>query len=230
MAWTLIRFLGLCAWAAMGLGGALAHFSVIPPRVGFLMTLIAGVISLVAVCAIAYQLLLRRTFEADWTAYAATIPIIIIAIALLPAFRYPVINDVSTDVEDVPQFVHAPTLPETKGLAFAFPGENKEVILKNYPNARSLLLKMSASDAFTKTVDVLKKLPGVAITHQDQQTLVVEATATTRLFRFVDDVVVRLRKETDGVRVDVRSKSRVGKSDLGANAKRIETILALVTR
>jgi uncharacterized protein (DUF1499 family) len=54
-----------------------------------------------------------------------------------------------------------------------------------------------------------------------------EAIATTRWLRFKDDVVVRLRDRPEGgTRVDVRSKSRIGRSDLGTNARRIRTYLA----
>ena len=49
------------------------------------------------------------------------------------------------------------------------------------------------------------------------------ATATSLVFGFKDDVVVRVAKGTDGTRVDVRSKSRVGRNDFGMNAKRIRT-------
>jgi uncharacterized protein (DUF1499 family) len=54
----------------------------------------------------------------------------------------------------------------------------------------------------------------------------IEATATTPWFGFKDDVVVRVRPDGSGSRIDVRSVSRVGKSDVGANAKRIRTYLA----
>jgi uncharacterized protein (DUF1499 family) len=53
-----------------------------------------------------------------------------------------------------------------------------------------------------------------------------EATATTRWFGFKDDVVVRIRPDATGSRVDVRSVSRVGKSDVGTNAARVRTFLA----
>ena len=53
-----------------------------------------------------------------------------------------------------------------------------------------------------------------------------EATHTTRWFGFKDDVIVRIRPEGTGSRVDVRSVSRVGLSDLGANAERIRGFLA----
>lgn len=52
-----------------------------------------------------------------------------------------------------------------------------------------------------------------------------EATGTSLLFGFKDDVVVRVTGTAEGAQVDVRSKSRVGLSDLGANARRIRTFL-----
>jgi uncharacterized protein (DUF1499 family) len=53
----------------------------------------------------------------------------------------------------------------------------------------------------------------------------IEATATSAWFGFKDDVVVRITPEGDGSRVDVRSVSRVGKGDVGANAARIRDYL-----
>ena len=54
----------------------------------------------------------------------------------------------------------------------------------------------------------------------------VEATDRTRWFGFRDDVVVRVTPDAGGSRVDVRSLSRVGGSDVGTNARRIRTFLA----
>jgi uncharacterized protein (DUF1499 family) len=54
----------------------------------------------------------------------------------------------------------------------------------------------------------------------------VEATATTFWFGFKDDVVVRVVANAAGSRIDIRSVSRVGQSDIGANAARIEKFLA----
>ena len=53
----------------------------------------------------------------------------------------------------------------------------------------------------------------------------IEATDTTRWFGFKDDVVVRVKPEGTGSRVDVRSLSRVGRSDVGKNASRIRAYL-----
>ncbi len=52
----------------------------------------------------------------------------------------------------------------------------------------------------------------------------IEATDTSRMFRFVDDIAVRIRPDGTGSRVDVRSKSREGKGDLGVNAARIRRL------
>jgi uncharacterized protein (DUF1499 family) len=54
----------------------------------------------------------------------------------------------------------------------------------------------------------------------------IEATDTTRFFGFKDDVVIRVQAAPGGSRVDVRSVSRVGGSDVGTNATRIRAYLA----
>jgi uncharacterized protein (DUF1499 family) len=61
-------------------------------------------------------------------------------------------------------------------------------------------------------------------TNRDQG--IIEAVATTRLFKFKDDVTITVTREGDASIVNVRSKSRVGKSDLGTNARRIRAFQA----
>jgi uncharacterized protein (DUF1499 family) len=55
-----------------------------------------------------------------------------------------------------------------------------------------------------------------------------EATDRSAFFGFKDDVVVRVRASDAGSRLDVRSKSRVGLSDVGANARRVRAFLKLI--
>jgi uncharacterized protein (DUF1499 family) len=74
--------------------------------------------------------------------------------------------------------------------------------------------------AFDRAVTVAGEL-GWEIYHQDRNTGVIEAVDTTAIMAFKDDVVIRLRTNADGTLVDMRSVSRVGISDIGANAKRI---------
>ena len=70
---------------------------------------------------------------------------------------------------------------------------------------------------------------GWVITYSDPEGGVLEATETSRIFRFVDDISVRLRADGAATVIDVRSKSRVGQGDLGANAKRIEAFRKKLT-
>ena len=67
---------------------------------------------------------------------------------------------------------------------------------------------------------------GWTILRTDPQRWIFEATDETTIFRFVDDISVRVRKDADGSAVDIRSKSRDGQGDLGANAKRIRAFEA----
>lgn len=55
---------------------------------------------------------------------------------------------------------------------------------------------------------------------------IIEAVATTRLFKFKDDVTITVSNEGSSTVVNVRSKSRIGKGDMGANARRIRTFQA----
>lgn len=55
---------------------------------------------------------------------------------------------------------------------------------------------------------------------------IIEAVATTRVFKFKDDLTITLMRRSDVTVVNVRSKSRVGKGDMGTNARRIRAFQA----
>ena len=78
--------------------------------------------------------------------------------------------------------------------------------------------------AVARAVEVLSN-QGLEVVNIDPPAGIVEAVATTFWFGFKDDLVVRIRPEGDGSVIDVRSVSRVGQSDVGANAARIERFL-----
>lgn len=72
---------------------------------------------------------------------------------------------------------------------------------------------------------------GWEVTARDRDQGEIRAVATTRVFRFKDDVTITIRREGEGVVVNVRSHSRIGKGDLGTNARRIHQFQAeLATR
>ena len=111
-------------------------------------------------------------------------------------------------------------LVEFKGQQVAY-GELQE---NAYPEVRTHESNLTPEQALEVAVAVLESM-GLEIVDTNPAEGRVEATATTRWFGFKDDVVVRIRETSDGSRIDVRSVSRVGQSDLGANAARIMVFL-----
>jgi uncharacterized protein (DUF1499 family) len=85
-------------------------------------------------------------------------------------------------------------------------------------------LSIPPNEAFTRALAVAQER-GWQIVNADQSGGRIEATDTTRWFGFEDDVVVRLTPWGSGTRVDVRSVSRIGRSDVGTNARRIRRYL-----
>ncbi|MGE5189281.1 MAG: DUF1499 domain-containing protein [Gemmatimonadota bacterium] len=137
----------------------------------------------------------------------------------------PAIHDITTDTEHPPEFVAllAARREAPNGAAYGGPG----VAAKQraaYPAIRPALLGIPPGEAFDRALAAARKA-GWRIAAADRADGRIEATATTFWFGFKDDVVVRIAPDGSGSRVDVRSVSRVGKSDLGTNARRIREYL-----
>jgi uncharacterized protein (DUF1499 family) len=98
---------------------------------------------------------------------------------------------------------------------------------KAYGDIRSVRINMPVGEVIAKA-ERLAKARDWDISAIDLEAGRLEATDTTRFFRFKDDVVIRVRATEDktGSIVDMRSVSRVGVSDLGVNAKRVRSFLA----
>jgi uncharacterized protein (DUF1499 family) len=86
------------------------------------------------------------------------------------------------------------------------------------------VLPAAPDRVFDRALSVARKLGWVVVAAVPAEGRI-EATDTTRWFGFKDDVVVRVAPAAGGSRVDVRSVSRVGRSDLGTNARRIRAFL-----
>jgi len=93
-----------------------------------------------------------------------------------------------------------------------------------YPDLAPITLPAPPDQAFDRALAVAQEA-GWQIVTADKSSGRIEATDTTRWFGFKDDVVVRLTPWGAGTRVDVRSVSRVGRSDIGTNARRIRQYL-----
>lgn len=144
---------------------------------------------------------------------------------LQQARALPPIHDISTDTQDPPQFVAVLPLRADAPNPVEYGGE--EIAAQQravYPKVVPLRLKAAPKIVFAKALDSARAM-GWEIVAADAGSGRIEATATTLMFGFKDDVVVRIRAEGTGSVVDVRSLSRVGRSDIGANARRIRTFM-----
>lgn len=137
-----------------------------------------------------------------------------ISSTLNPTPRAAPINDISTDTANPPAFL---TLDSTQPYAGA---ETAETQARAYPDISPLITDLDANAAYARALDVAEDM-GWQIIAQDAETLRFEAIARTSVFYFADDVVVVVAEQESGSRVDMRSVSRVGRSDQGVNAARI---------
>jgi len=130
----------------------------------------------------------------------------------------PPINDISTDTEDPPVFWFTATPSD-------YPAQNAEPQRAAYPDVRPLELPISADDAFSAALALVEDR-GWEVLSADPAESQIEAIAKSRLFGFEDEVAIRVTETDTGTRIDMRSRSRLGQIDRGANARRIEAFLA----
>lgn len=130
----------------------------------------------------------------------------------------PPINDISTDTEDPPVFWFTATPSD-------YPAQNAGPQRAAYPDVRPLELPVSVDDAFTAALALVEER-GWEVLSDDPAEGQIEAIARSRLFGFEDEVAIRITETDTGTRIDLRSRSRLGQIDRGANARRIEAFLA----
>lgn len=150
--------------------------------------------------------------------------------------KLPFIHDITTDTQNPPVFSEVILAERAKvsgvnSLAYAGKKDSRDNKLvsalqsKAYPQVRSLVLEASPEATFGSALAAAKSM-GWAIKAENVSGGTIEATDTTFWYGFQDDISIRIRpSEGGGSIVDMRSVSRVGASDIGANAKRIETFL-----
>jgi hypothetical protein len=164
---------------------------------------------------------------APWAAVVVSIAVCILPIlGIVHARHVPRIHDISTDTETPPAFVAlAPNrLAAPNGLEYG----GAEVAAEQkmgYPDLVTLFSKTSPDAMFARVRKAAQDF-GWQIADASESQWRIEAVDTTLLYGFKDDIVVRIRSDANGCRLDVRSASRVGHSDLGVNAARIRKLLA----
>ncbi len=169
----------------------------------------------------------RVTAKAALTAATlALIPILALGSQIITARSVPFIHNISTDVENPPAFDKVVALRAPEHNPLEYKAEDlADVQRQAYPNVKTVVVEMPLADAHAKAKSVVESL-GWELVNSDSQAGIIEATETTFIWGFKDDVVVRLVEADGTTKVDLRSVSRIGGSDLGANAKRIEKFLS----
>ena len=173
---------------------------------------------------LAIVLLLRRRFT-PWRKNILlraifALPGAALLLALTSGGNHPMIHDISTDTADPPTFTVA---LQERGAESNTLEINQDVMRQQeeaYPDLKTLVSPLSTDEAYNRALQVATNL-GWDIYHQDSNTGVIEAVDTTSIMGFKDDIVIRVRSSAQGTLLDLRSVSRVGEGDLGANAKRI---------
>ncbi len=141
----------------------------------------------------------------------------------------PFIHDISTDTVNPPLFVDVAPLRADAPNPVDYPGEDVAKQQREaYPDLRTLELATTKAETFAGALDAAEKM-GWEIVAASPDEGRIEATATTLWFGFKDDVVIRIEPTASGSRLDIRSKSRVGRSDVGANAARIRAFTEALT-
>jgi uncharacterized protein (DUF1499 family) len=142
------------------------------------------------------------------------------------ARQVPSINDITTDMTNPPEFKAVLALRANASVPATYPGAaTAKQQAAGYPDIRPAIVALAPPAAFDAALADARQM-GWDIVASDSATGRIEATATTPWFGFKDDVVVRVTPTDKGSRIDIRSVSRVGKGDLGANARRIRDYLA----
>ena len=220
--------LGTVGVVAFLVGPLLAHFGVVPAMVGFLVFDLGGLLGLIAVVLGIIGAVNGGGLRLGLV-LGAGLTIAFVAIAM-PAGTFPRINDITTDTTNPPQFVKAGTLPGNQGRDMSYPGPSFAAQQEaGYPALGPLKLALPVDEAFKRVEAAARQLPRTEITRDDPAAHALEGVATTRLFRFHDDFVIEVRPDGAGSIVQMRSKSRDGKGDIGANAARIKALFAMLS-
>lgn len=137
----------------------------------------------------------------------------------------PPIHDITTDLQNPPAFVAVARIRPEDANPVAYPGEETAAQQREaYPDLRPVMLALPRHQAFEEALATARNM-GWEIVEADREEGRIEATDRTLWFGFEDDVVIRVMPASGISRVDVRSKSRVGRGDMGTNAARVRRYL-----
>jgi len=225
-----LAFVSLLGFPIAVLGSRLGLFGF---RTGILIVALTLLIALIVCLASVFCLLKRRFADPSQSrslklaTLMSVIPLVGIGSVIVGAADVPKIHNISTDIVDPPAFDKVTSIRTAEHNSLEYNVEELAEIQRNaYPEIKTLRVDLPREVAQAQVVDLISAL-GWQLHNNDIDRGIVEASETSTLWGFTDDIVVRLTSnETNSqTAIDLRSVSRVGQSDLGANAKRIKTFI-----
>ena len=230
--WLLLTIIAL---SAVALRLELLHFTVVFDIFKY-AGLAAVAMALLSMLVFLWGMVKRHSEARNAALWAMVLGLIPVAVPLLTVgqdnFRVPPIHDISTDLKDPPEFQAVLSLRDKGDNSVEYLGEVVAAQQRNagiYDDILPLQVDMTVPAATELAAEVAEDLGWRIVSKRVSKNPNrghLEAVDRTLLLGFTDDVVVRVSKEGEGARVDVRSASRVGVSDLGTNGKRIRAFLA----
>lgn len=230
-------YLGIAAIALAVLGPLLIRLGIIAPIQGFISYGLGSLFGLIAAAFGIFGLFRTRADSGRDGRQQAWIGLglggvleLILIFGIVTGGSVPPIHDITTNFDDPPVFSDAVRNSEGRVNGVDYPDGGADVSdqqRNGYPELVSLELSLAPNSVLEQAQQAAESL-GWTVTSVDSDTLRLEAYETTSIFQFVDDIVVRIRATGGGSVVDVRSNSRVGGGDLGANAARIFAFFELL--
>ena len=211
------------------LAGPATRFGILPWKAGLGMFVVAAFLAGIGALFSVVSLLRRRGGQVAVIAAAAGVAAFAVPMASVVTGRaVPPINDITTDPANPPVFVMiTAAMRGADAVPLSYDPSFAAQQTAAYPEVKPLIVASPPEDVYPKMLAAAEAM-GWAIVSSDQASGRIEATATVPWWGFKDDIVVVMSPDGSGTRVDVRSKSRVGKSDLGVNAARIQEYLGKI--
>jgi uncharacterized protein (DUF1499 family) len=227
----------ILAAVLLGVGLLGAHLGLVLPMSGFSMFLLSFAMAVLALLFGLIGLLRTSAPERRPGRPKAVAGIVIGLLVAVPvgftmwrwmSMPFPEINDITTDYANPPAFVQPPGLAADSmkyDRAKFEPVQSKE-----YPKLDPLQLDRKPDDAFAKVKAAASTTPGWVIVYDDPATHTIEGVQFSNLFHFCDDFVIQVRPGPDANSslVEMRSRSRDGIGDFGANYNRIREFFGLL--
>ncbi len=221
------RLPSIAVLVLLGVGVGGANTRILGPEIGFRIFMLGVVLAALSAIGLGATAAFASATGRAWRRSAllgALIPLGVVGLILSSQaqLRAPIMNDIATDLDDPPAF-----LPEVgaggESLASLgpWPAELRALQKASYPGVGPLQLAEGPGAGFARSLAAARAMPDWRITRVDEARGEIQAVASSALFRFQDDVLIRVRPDGEGSRIDLRSRSRVGRGDLGANAARI---------